>query len=86
MPGTSPISSGVPYVDVPPDAWSEQLAAAGLEPHLKEHLVSLARLHRQNLFDRLTRTVESMTGTPAQTVEEFVVQRRDLFPAPSQRK
>jgi len=80
------LGTRVPYVDVPPDAWSEQLAAAGLEPHVKEHLVSLARLHRQNRFDRLTRTVEEITGTPAQTVEEFVALRRDLFPAPSQRK
>ena len=80
------LGTRVPYVDVPPDAWFGQLAAAGLEPHVREHLVSLARLHRQNQFDRLTRTVEEITGTPAQTVEDFVAARRDLFPAPSQRK
>jgi uncharacterized protein YbjT (DUF2867 family) len=76
----------VPYVDVPLDAWSEQLAGAGLDPHVREHLVTLSRLHRQNRFDRLTRTVEEITGTPAQTFEDFVALRRDLFPSPSQRK
>jgi len=80
------LGTHVPYVDIPLDAWSEQLVAARLEPHVREHLVSLARLHGQNRFDRLTRTVEEITGTPAQTVEDFVDQRRDLFPAPSQRK
>jgi uncharacterized protein YbjT (DUF2867 family) len=73
------LGTRVPFVDVPMDAWSEQLAGAGLEPHVREHLVSLARLHRQNRFDRLTRTVEEITGTPAQTVEDFVAHRRDLF-------
>jgi uncharacterized protein YbjT (DUF2867 family) len=80
------LGTRVPYVDVPLDAWSEQLAGAGLEPHVREHLVSLAWLHRQNRFDRLTPTVEEITGTPAQTVEDFVAHRRDLFPSPSQRK
>ena len=80
------LGTRVPYEDVPLDTWSEQLAGAGLEPHVREHLVSLARLHRQNRFDRLTRTVEEITGRPAQTVEDFVAHRRDLFPLRSQRK
>ena len=80
------LGTRVPYVDVPLDAWSQQLDGAGLDPHVREHLVSLARLHRQNRFDRLTRTVEETTGTPAQSVEDFVALRRDLFPTPSQRK
>jgi len=80
------LGTRVPYVDVPLDAWSQQLDGAHLDPHVREHLVSLARLHRQNRFDRLTRTVEETTGTPAQSVEDFVALRRDLFPTPSQRK
>ncbi len=80
------LGTRVPYVDVPLDAWSQQLDGADLDPHVREHLVSLARLHRQNRFDRLTRTVEEITGSPAQSVEDFVALRRDLFPTPSQRK
>jgi len=80
------LGTHVPYVDVPPDAWSEQLAGAGLEPHVREHLVSLARLHRQNRFDRLTRAVEEITGMPPQTIEDFVADRRELFPAPSRKQ
>ena len=39
----------------------------------------MARLRRQNRYDRATRTIELITGEPAQTVEEFVAQRTDLF-------
>jgi hypothetical protein len=39
----------------------------------------MARLHRQNRYDRATDTVEAITGTPAQTVAEFVAERADLF-------
>jgi uncharacterized protein YbjT (DUF2867 family) len=69
----------VSYVDVPPDLWAEQVARAGLPQHVYEHIVTMARLHRQNRYDRLTRTVEQITGTPAQTIEEFVAERAGLF-------
>jgi uncharacterized protein YbjT (DUF2867 family) len=70
----------VSYVDVPLDGWIEEvLSRAGLEPHLEEHIATMARLHRQNRYDRATGTVELITGRPAQTIEEFVAQRADLF-------
>jgi uncharacterized protein YbjT (DUF2867 family) len=70
----------VSYVDVPLDPWAEQVAAnAGLTPHVYQHIVTMARLHRQNRYDRSTDTVERITGTPAQTIEDFVAQRTELF-------
>jgi uncharacterized protein YbjT (DUF2867 family) len=70
----------VSYADVPLDAWVEQvLDPAGFPPHLRQHLFTMARLHHQNRYDRLTRTVEQITGTPAQTIEDFVAQRSGLF-------
>jgi hypothetical protein len=70
----------VSYVDVPLDIWADQvLSHAGLGPYVEEHIVTMARLHRQNRYDRSTRTVELITGKPAQTIEEFVAQRTDLF-------
>jgi hypothetical protein len=38
-----------------------------------------ARLHRQNRYDRATDTVEAITGTPPQTVAEFVAGHADIF-------
>ncbi|WP_084678095.1 NAD(P)H-binding protein [Actinopolymorpha alba] len=70
----------VTYVDVPPQPWADRIAGdPQLSPHVHQHLVTLARLHRQNRFDRFTRTAEEITGTPAQSVEEFVAERADLF-------
>jgi uncharacterized protein YbjT (DUF2867 family) len=70
----------VSYVDVPPDRWrTEVLARAGLPPHTEQHIDTMARLHRENRYDRTSDDVEHVTGVPAQTVEEFVAARRDLY-------
>jgi hypothetical protein len=39
----------------------------------------MARLHRENRYDRMTHTVEEITGRPAESVEEFIARQRDLF-------
>jgi uncharacterized protein YbjT (DUF2867 family) len=70
----------ISYVDVPWETWAEQvLARANLGPYVDEHIATMARLHRENRYDRVTDTVEKITGRPAESVEEFVARRRDLF-------
>jgi uncharacterized protein YbjT (DUF2867 family) len=70
----------VSYVDIPPEVWAEQvLARAGLGPYVDEHLLTMARLHRENRYDRVTTTVEDVTGQSAESVEGFVAQQKDLF-------
>jgi uncharacterized protein YbjT (DUF2867 family) len=70
----------VSYVDVPSQTWAEQvLARSGLGPYVEEHIATMARLHRENRYDRMTDTVEEITGQPAESVERFVARRRDLF-------
>ena len=70
----------VSYVDVPWDEWAKQtLPYANLGPYVEEHLATMARLHRENRYDRVTDTVEKITGQPAESVEEFVAAHRDLF-------
>ena len=72
----------VSYVDVPWETWAQQaFAGGGFGPYVEEHLATVARLHRENRYDRVTATVEDITGQPAQSVEEFVAQRRHLFAA-----
>jgi hypothetical protein len=55
------------------------LAAPGLGSYVDEHLITMARLHRENRYDRVTATVEEITGRTAESVEEFVAQRSDQF-------
>ncbi len=70
----------VTYVDVPFEAWRDQeLRRRGLPDHLFEHLATMARLHFDNRYDRLTHDVEAIIGRPASTVRDFVAQRSDLF-------
>jgi uncharacterized protein YbjT (DUF2867 family) len=70
----------ISYVDVPWDTWAKQvLAYAKLGPYVDEHVATMARLHRENRYDRVTNTVEKVTGQPAESVEHFVARHRDLF-------
>jgi uncharacterized protein YbjT (DUF2867 family) len=70
----------VSYLDVPADEWADTvLAPSGLSPHVQEHLVTLARQHRQGRFDRQTHTVEALTRRPAKTLEAFVADHAALF-------
>ncbi|MFJ1604029.1 NAD(P)H-binding protein [Streptomyces sp. NPDC088253] len=70
----------VSYVDVPLGQWrTEVLAEAGLPPHTEQHIATMARLHRENRYDRASDDVERVTGVPAQTIEAFVAARRDFY-------
>jgi uncharacterized protein YbjT (DUF2867 family) len=70
----------VSYTDVPLDRWRDEvLATAGLPPHIEQHIVTMARLHQDNRYDRASHDVERVTGVPARTIEAFVAARRDLY-------
>ncbi|MEU5269453.1 NmrA family NAD(P)-binding protein [Streptomyces hygroscopicus] len=70
----------VTYSDVPLDQWrAEVLAEAGLPPHTEEHLATMARLHHDNRYDRVTDDVERVTGVPPQSIEAFVAARRSAY-------
>ncbi|HEV8623625.1 MAG TPA: NAD(P)H-binding protein [Acidimicrobiia bacterium] len=69
----------VTHLDVPFDDWAAEVAQLGLPPHVEQHLLTMARLHRQDRYDRATDTVQTITGKPAQSVAEFVALHADLF-------
>ena len=55
------------------------LTRAGLPAHTEQHIATMARLHRENRYDRATTDVECLTGVPAQTIEAFVAARKDFY-------
>src|SRR6516164_5481548 len=61
------------------DEWLHQLSEIGLPRHVQQHIATMARLHKQDRYNRATQTVEDITGHPAQTVRQYVEQHRDLF-------
>lgn len=66
--------------DIALDTWDrEVLEPLGLPEHLRQHLATMARLHRDGRYDRATADVEQITGVPAQTVEQYVAGNPDLF-------
>jgi uncharacterized protein YbjT (DUF2867 family) len=71
----------VRYVDVPYEPWRDDLRRRGLPDHLVEHLGTMARLHAQNRYDRLSSDVERISGHPATTATAFVSRHRGQFGA-----
>jgi uncharacterized protein YbjT (DUF2867 family) len=66
-------------VRLPYDKWLEQLTRSGLDPHTQQHIATMARLHRDDRYNRLTRDVENLVGHPPQSVRDYIRERRDLF-------
>ncbi|MGW7367790.1 NmrA family NAD(P)-binding protein [Streptomyces sp. NPDC054841] len=74
------LGSPVSYVDVPLEQWrAEVLAKVGLPPHTEEHIATMARLHRENRYDRATDDVRRVTGMTARSVEAFVAARKEFY-------
>ncbi|MCI0431429.1 MAG: NAD(P)H-binding protein [Rhodospirillales bacterium] len=70
----------ITYVDVPLEHWRDQeLRRRHLPDHVSGHLLTMARLHAANRYDRLTHDIEGITGRPATSIHEFVSHHAALF-------
>ena len=66
--------------DISYDDWVRQyLRTSGLSDLVQQHLATVARLHRENRYDRSTHDVEQVTGQSPQTVEQYVASHPELF-------
>ena len=60
--------------------WRErELAARGLPGHVAGHLETMAQLHADNRYDRLTHDVEAIIGRPATSIREYVAKHLEPF-------
>jgi uncharacterized protein YbjT (DUF2867 family) len=74
----------VTYVDVPFAKWLEQdLHSRGRElpEHVLKHFATMAQLHAENRYDRLTQDVEKVSGKPAMSIREYVSRHPEIFPS-----
>jgi NAD(P)H dehydrogenase (quinone) len=70
----------ITYVDVPLEQWRDQeLRSRNLPDHVFEHLLTMARLHAANRYDRLTHNVEAITGRRTTSCRNFVARHAELF-------
>jgi hypothetical protein len=56
-----------------------ELRSRNLPDHVFEHLLTMARLHAANRYDRLTHDVEAITGRPATSARDFVARHAESF-------
>lgn len=74
------LSRPITGADIPHDTWVEQvLVPLGLPPHVEQHLATMAQLHRAGRYERATNDVETLTGTPSLTVEQYIAANPQLF-------
>jgi len=70
----------VKYVDMSYDKWlKEELLPLNLPQHVFDHLSTMAKLHAENRYDRLTSDVQKLTGKPSMSVREYVTAHPEVF-------
>jgi uncharacterized protein YbjT (DUF2867 family) len=69
---TAALDRPIQAVRVPYAKWLDHLTEIGLDPHVQQHIATMAQLHGDDRYNRLTTDVAQLTGHPAQSVEEYV--------------
>jgi uncharacterized protein YbjT (DUF2867 family) len=67
------------YLDAPPQAFEARLREFKLPPHLINHLLAMADLHRRNRYDRLTSTFDELVGRAPMSAEDYARKNRAAF-------
>lgn len=79
------LGRNITYVDAPLEEWRDaELRNLKLPEHVFEHILTMARLHAANRYDRATHDIEAITGRPATSIRDFVARRADMFAPRSQ--
>jgi len=68
----------IKYVNVPFGEW-EKNQLKDFPQHLREHIKTMAILHKENRYDRFTNTVEEITGSKPKTIKEWVEEHISEF-------
>ena len=76
---TEALGRPVTYVDVPLERWHDELRKFGLPEHLLGHMLTMAKLHAEGRYDRLTHDVEAILGRPATSAHDFVARHAASF-------
>jgi NAD(P)H dehydrogenase (quinone) len=65
---------------VPMAEWRElEIPARGLPEHVASHIQTMAQLHADNRYDRLTHDFEAIIGRPATSIRDYVANHPELF-------
>ncbi len=76
------VNEPVEYVEIPTEAWLEQLARApDMNAHFLKHLEQVAVMHRSGAFAGVSDVVEKITGRRPKSLETFVRENITAFTA-----
>jgi uncharacterized protein YbjT (DUF2867 family) len=64
---------------VPPQIWEAKLQEAQLPAHLIAHLITMAQLHRDNRYDRMTDSFQQLVGRAPISAAEFARRHAAAF-------
>jgi uncharacterized protein YbjT (DUF2867 family) len=74
------LETPVKYVDMPLETWCKQeLKRHPLPEHVYAHILTMAKLHANNRYDRITNDVAKVTGQSAMSVTAFVKAHPEIF-------
>src|SRR5258708_18154394 len=79
---TGALGRTIQYVNVPPQIWEAKLQEAQLPAHSIAHLITMAQLHRDNRYDRMTDSFQQLVGRAPIAAAEFARRHAAAF-APS---
>jgi uncharacterized protein YbjT (DUF2867 family) len=71
----------ITFADIPVEAWRDMLLKRGLPVHLVNHLTTMAGLHREGRYDRMSDDVLTLTGLRPISMQEFVRKNAVAFQA-----
>lgn len=69
----------ITYVDVPFEEWRASLLKLRLPDHVQHHLEVMARLHRDNRYDRMSDDVSKLLGRPPRAFADFLKENARKF-------
>jgi NAD(P)H dehydrogenase (quinone) len=73
------VGKTINYVPVSDDALRQGMVSNGVPPQLADFLVGIDRGLRLGALDVVSRTVERLTGTPPETLPEFLARHRETL-------
>ena len=73
------LGRSIRYQDVPLPEWVNALKSAGVPTHLASHLKTMAELHVQGRYDRMTDDLVKLTGERPMSMHDFVLRNAEDF-------
>ena len=73
----------ITYRDVPIAAWVDKLRQLGVPVYLLSHLATMAELHQQGRYDRMTDDLFKLTGQGPTSMRQFVELNTAAFTKPT---